>query len=250
MKFLSSNIQLTHVLLVQATLSSVLAGGSTYENSASKPPCPDKKGADVASKAVVPALDQPPKASKYTGSTVQPVKASQRTVSSLKVVQPTEVQKTVAATRPAAVQQVQINSFQSDCFRQHNLRRREARRTDLQWDQNLANMAAQYARELAFNNDGKLKHSEGRGAGENLYAVYGPGDTSCKAAIDAWYYEKPIWENMVRQNPQTKVGDGPFTKYGHYTQVIHKPLKNMIQSTDYKYAAHLERNNKSWLRLC
>jgi uncharacterized protein YkwD len=79
----------------------------------------------------------------------------------------------------------------------------------LTWDDNLAATSRQWAQNLAQRNT--LEHST-FGNGENLYIAWG-GDKSCRAAVDAWYDEKKNYR------PGTKIGEGDFSGYGHYTQV-------------------------------
>ena len=48
--------------------------------------------------------------------------------------------------------------------------------------------------------------------GENSYEVIN-ADSSCTAAVRAWYDEKKFYHNE-------KIGEGKFADYGHYTQMI------------------------------
>ena len=101
------------------------------------------------------------------------------------------------------------SSFGEECLSRHNQLRTAENVPALQWDDNVAIFAQQWANKLAVA--GVLEHSN-IGFGENLYVTFG-GDKSCRAAVDAWYSEKPFYR------PGSPVGEGDFGSYGHYTQV-------------------------------
>jgi uncharacterized protein YkwD len=114
--------------------------------------------------------------------------------------------------RPPEPPPVASSSFGQDCISRHNQLRSSDNVPALQWDDNIAIFAQQWANKLA--GAGVLEHSN-IGFGENLYVTFG-GDKSCKAAVDAWYSEKQFYR------PGSPVGEGDFGSYGHYTQVFSK----------------------------
>jgi uncharacterized protein YkwD len=99
------------------------------------------------------------------------------------------------------------NGFDSDCLSTHNRYRSIEGAPALTWDESLARQARDHAREMAQRR--QMAH---RGSGENLYQAYGNG-LSCTAAVNSWYSEKNEY------TPGTKIGEGKFEEYGHYTQV-------------------------------
>jgi hypothetical protein len=114
-----------------------------------------------------------------------------------------------AQTQPPEPPTVITSSFGEECLSRHNQLRSAENVPALQWDDNVAIFAQQWANKLA--GAGVLEHSS-IGFGENLYVTFG-GDKSCRAAVDAWYSEKRFYR------PGSPVGEGDFGSYGHYTQV-------------------------------
>ncbi|KAL9043594.1 MAG: hypothetical protein Q9214_003223 [Letrouitia sp. 1 TL-2023] len=95
----------------------------------------------------------------------------------------------------------------------HNQARMEVFHNPLQWDDELARHAQDYANKLAAENRG-LNHSSGDerpNQGENLY--WSKPNGSLGDASQGWVDEKP---NYHGEN----IGDGDFASYGHYTQCI------------------------------
>jgi len=103
-----------------------------------------------------------------------------------------------------------------ECLEEHNLRRASSETLDrkslvpLVWDQSLSQSAKSWADQLAYQNNG-LTHSK-LGNGENLYSTTDRG-SSCKAAVDAWFNEYPLYYNQ-------KIGGAGFKGYGHFTQLV------------------------------
>ncbi len=103
-----------------------------------------------------------------------------------------------------------------ECLEEHNLRRASSETLDrkslvpLVWDQSLSQSAKSWADQLAYQNNG-LTHSK-LGNGENLYSTTDRG-SSCKAAVDAWFNEYPLYYNQ-------KIGGAGFNGYGHFTQLV------------------------------
>jgi len=91
-------------------------------------------------------------------------------------------------------------------------------RPALVWDPHLANLAEQWAKHLAADNEG-LKHStneERPGQGENLYWMSGDGKLS--DACQGWADEGAAYHGE-------EIDKGVFESYGHYTQVCHLSWK-------------------------
>lgn len=97
----------------------------------------------------------------------------------------------------------------------HNYARQEVDTPYQVWWSYLEAQAREYAIQLA-KNDCKLVHSPSSSRpnqGENL-AMMGGGGMPLGQASKMWYDEKSLF------NPSWKVGDGTFSQYGHYTQMI------------------------------
>lgn len=84
----------------------------------------------------------------------------------------------------------------------HNALRQKHNAPPLEWDDELAKYAANYAAQCQF------KHSKG-GYGENLAA----GFPSTKDAIETWYAEKKYYSYRF---------PGYSAKTGHFTQIVWK----------------------------
>jgi hypothetical protein len=84
---------------------------------------------------------------------------------------------------------------------------------DFVWSNSLLRDALSWAKHLAatrsFSHSSNFKQN-----GENLYK--GSGTPSCKSAVDAFFNEYKYYDQ------QYKIGEGPFSQYGHYTQVNNK----------------------------
>lgn len=109
-----------------------------------------------------------------------------------------------------------LNAFQSDCFNQHNIVRSKEKRPLLTWSQPVASSAQVWANYLIAKNLFQHSHNQ---YGENLYLEIN-GDRSCRAAVNAWYAEKPNYHNEV-------IPQGNFQSYGHYTQLIWRNTKQV-----------------------
>jgi uncharacterized protein YkwD len=130
------------------------------------------------------------------------------------------------AEEPGKIPKTSPKTFESDCLNRHNEHRRklstkEGPVQELQWSDELAEKARQWARQLVReNSDGgiSLRHSTEMdwGFGENLYSSKGGNQscatTGCTVATDAWFNEWPIYKGE-------KIPGGKFKEYGHYTQL-------------------------------
>jgi len=106
----------------------------------------------------------------------------------------------------------------------NSYRRKHADTDDMEWDEDLATEATEYANYLMAKTAAQgylfFKHasySARNGAGENLYAGYGRSNT-CANANKAWYSEIKDWDfsrstwNMGKS----------FYNIGHFTQLVWK----------------------------
>jgi len=102
--------------------------------------------------------------------------------------------------------------YQLECLNRHNELRRKLRTQegpiqDLQWSDELAKKAQEWANQLA--EEDRMYHNPSHILGENLYASWGYNNKNrnCTYVTDHWYAERPNYP------------DGPG-KFGHYTQVV------------------------------
>lgn len=123
-----------------------------------------------------------------------------------------EYLKRALATVPLPV----TNNFNQDCLDTHNIFRQMMGRNGLVWDTALANQAQKYSDYLATYN--KFEHSHASlpqfgMLGENLYRVTN-GKLDCASGVKAWMDEYNLYPTG------TKVGDGDFKGYGHFTELM------------------------------
>ena len=104
-----------------------------------------------------------------------------------------------------------LNHDQETALKIHNTARAGKHVAALQWDQNLANAATQYAQHLA--QIGRLEHSQGSGQGENLYMI-SSSNTPLQAAAQGWIDESKNYHGE-------KIGERNFSSYGHYSKFTH-----------------------------
>lgn len=91
----------------------------------------------------------------------------------------------------------------------HNAARSEVGTPALEWDDELAQAALEWANHLT--SVGSLTHSSGTGHGENLYMQSGrSAATPLTDGSDAWISEKSDYSGQP-------VGQGNFGSYGHYS---------------------------------
>ena len=126
---------------------------------------------------------------------------------------PLNICKDVYKALAFAVPKVKLtsNGFQQDCLNAHNQFRALLGKRPLTWSPSAQAVAQNWANRLAGAN--LFEHSHTPGYGENLYQVKN-GDPSCNAAVKAWFEEYNLYPSG------TKIGDGDFKGYGHYTQLI------------------------------
>ncbi|KAK5011313.1 hypothetical protein LTR28_004030 [Elasticomyces elasticus] len=110
-----------------------------------------------------------------------------------------------------------MNEDQTAALSIHNSARAAHGLRELQWDQNLADAATQYAQYLA--SIGRMQHSEGSGAGENLFMI-SPVPRPLQAASQGWINEGNNYHGE-------KIPDGNFGSYGHYTQCMWSSTTNV-----------------------
>jgi uncharacterized protein YkwD len=164
-----------------------------------------------SSKAPPPKPAESPKMPGYEFEAVWENPEPAKKQSPLPPVQAPKIQPKVEEPKPKPQEQVPRvnpgNGFDSDCLSTHNRFRSIEGVQSLSWDEGLAREARDHAREMA-----QRRRMEHRGSGENLYQAFGNG-LSCTSAVTAWYDEKKDY------TPGTKIGEGDFSSYGHYTQV-------------------------------
>jgi hypothetical protein len=102
-------------------------------------------------------------------------------------------------------------SFKEEILNSHNKYRAEVKVPPLQWSEDLAASAQQWADRLAQT--GTLKHSK---AGENL-AQGTTGAFSVTQLVDMWGAEKKFFRKGTFPNVSST---GNWADVGHYTQVI------------------------------
>lgn len=99
----------------------------------------------------------------------------------------------------------------------HNRYRAMCNVAPLEWDQNLANSAKQWAQHLADTNAGRnIYHSHKPGVGENIFWGYcssGPIHTLVDAA-NGWASEKKLVKGRIFSMADANAGAG------HYTQMV------------------------------
>ncbi|KAJ4351756.1 uncharacterized protein N0V89_007099 [Didymosphaeria variabile] len=96
---------------------------------------------------------------------------------------------------------------QNEALTTHNDARARKGVQPLQWDDNLANDAQNYAQVLADTKD--FKHSGVDGQGENLFMS--SADASLADAVRAWLGEEANYHGE-------KIGEGDFGAWGHYSK--------------------------------
>lgn len=102
----------------------------------------------------------------------------------------------------------QLSSDQSAALNVHNTARHSKNLQPLQWDRGLQNAATQWAQHMA--KEGKLKHSQGSGQGENLF-ISSSASHPYHSAAQAWIHESKNYHGQ-------KVPEGDFALYGHYSE--------------------------------
>jgi hypothetical protein len=107
--------------------------------------------------------------------------------------------------------------FPSRVLAAHNLERARAGLAPLAWDNDLGNVAAAYAQQLAFT--GQFEHSNRqvrRSTGENLW-MGSHGAFSVEAMVGGWASEKRWFRPGTFPNVSRT---GSWEDVGHYTQMI------------------------------
>ncbi|KAK7420699.1 hypothetical protein QQZ08_010280 [Neonectria magnoliae] len=129
-----------------------------------------------------------------------------------KIAQPDDVE--VSTPAPSATSTGSASSGltadQQAALDAHNAARKEVGQVAQVWDEGLANDAQEWATHLV--SVGSLTHSEGSGQGENLYMQSG-SDSPFANAAKMWIDEKSSYNGQA-------IGDGDFSSYGHYTQIV------------------------------
>ncbi|KPM45214.1 hypothetical protein AK830_g1354 [Neonectria ditissima] len=105
-----------------------------------------------------------------------------------------------------------LSADQQAALDAHNAARKEVGVTAQVWDESLANDAQEWATHLV--SVGSLTHSSGSGQGENLYMSSGD-DSPFANAAKMWIDEKSSYSGQA-------IGEGDFSSYGHYTQIVWK----------------------------
>lgn len=117
-------------------------------------------------------------------------------------------------------------NFQS-CVDLHNKARAEVGLPPLTASASLSASAEAYAQVLKQrygNGPLQLEHSKGR-YGENLYA--NTGGVTCAGAYNGW-----VTEEKPKYKPGTAIGGPNFKLYGHYTQIIYRPVTQVGCSSE------------------
>lgn len=99
------------------------------------------------------------------------------------------------------------------CVSPHNKARAAAGLKGLVWSTTLASSASAYARYLSGTR--QFKHSGGPN-GENL----AKGMSKCASAVTMWIGERSAYGGQP-------IGQGSFSDYGHYTQIIDPSVKKV-----------------------
>ncbi|KAG6554710.1 hypothetical protein Mapa_003729 [Marchantia paleacea] len=110
-----------------------------------------------------------------------------------------------------AISPVSAQSLASQYLDPHNAARKAVRSNlpDLKWNQNLANYASNWAKNLARRNC-PLTHSDGQ-YGENIF--WASWSSKPSDAVNAWVDEKKYYNYASNSCTKDKV-------CGHYTQVV------------------------------
>ncbi|KAH8802826.1 CAP domain-containing protein [Xylogone sp. PMI_703] len=126
------------------------------------------------------------------------------------------------------VSQQEIN----EAVAEHNRARDAApgvRRPHLQWDNQLAHDAQEWANHLAATE--QFQHAGAKGEGENLFMQMGGGPQPLKKGVQSWNEEKKNYHGE-------KIGQGNFSGYGHYTQIIWPATTHVGMATAFSKSGH------------
>lgn len=102
--------------------------------------------------------------------------------------------------------------------RAHNKTRRAKGIQGLQWDENLAKVAAKWAKNLASRCT--MEHSKGSGYGENLAMSWGSRPRTVAEVVSWWTLEEQWYDYKTNS-----CKDGEIC--GHYTQVVWRNSKKL-----------------------
>ena len=104
----------------------------------------------------------------------------------------------------------------------HNALRRDVGTPPLVWSDDLARHAARYAGHLAARNC-RLRHDDSP-QGENLYAAWESPELLPKQPLED---ASLAWGEEITAYRGQPIGQGRFTEYGHYTQMIWKDTREV-----------------------
>ena len=107
-------------------------------------------------------------------------------------------------------------------MRVHNRFRADVGAPPLTWSDDLARHAARYARQLATRQC-QLRHDRSS-QGENLYAVWGSPQLLPQQPLED---ASLAWGDEITDYHGQPVGQGRFSDYGHYTQMIWKDTREV-----------------------
>lgn len=122
-----------------------------------------------------------------------------------------------AAATAASAAPIDPREFPSRMLAAHNRERAQARSPLLVWDNELGNLAAAYAQQMAFT--GRFEHSDRKarsGNGENLW-MGTRGAFSAEAMVGDWVSEKRMFVPGIFPNVSR---NGNWADVAHYTQII------------------------------
>ncbi len=131
----------------------------------------------------------------------------------------------LAAGEAWALEAKDLAAFQKAALARHNALRAKHGAKALVADEALRKQAQKWAEQLASAN-GRLKHSNVDGMGENLYYHHSTAPTPIAAAelatqaVDAWYGE-------IKDYKFGEDNLAHFGKIGHFTQVVWKGTRKM-----------------------
>lgn len=117
-----------------------------------------------------------------------------------------------APTVPAATGSALAQDQAQAALDFHNARRNEVGSPPLQWSAELAEVAQQWADQLARERGCGLMHKPDNRYGENLFGGSG-GAWTAKDAAQGWYDEIKNYQHAV-------LNDGNWYATGHYTQMV------------------------------
>ena len=103
-----------------------------------------------------------------------------------------------------------LNDANEACLLAHN-NAREGYSEPVVWNYDLAILAQSIA-------DSSPTGHSGTAGGENLY--WSSGNPSCVQAVNLWMSEKNNYNGE-------RIGEGNFGSYGHYTQIMWKPVTSI-----------------------